>query len=327
MAIKIGIPRALLYYEYYPLWKTFFEELGAEVVLSDKTTKDILNEGSEVCVNDACLPIKIFHGHVINLLGKVDLLFIPRLRSVYKKEYICPKFGGLPEMVKHAIPDLPPIIDTEVYLRKSNSSLKGSFIDAAKWLTNDSSLINRAYKKAFSVHNGYQSFISQGRTPTELLEGYKIKRETKRLNIAVIGHVYNVYDNYVNMNIFKKLSEQEIGIITPEMLNQNLINNYAGILPKKTFWTFGRRLLGTALHFINNGNIDGIIYISAFGCGIDSFIADLIERRIRRESEIPFFLMTIDEHSGEAGIDTRLEAFIDMIYWRKNNASYLPAYR
>jgi predicted nucleotide-binding protein (sugar kinase/HSP70/actin superfamily) len=77
---------------------------------------------------------------------------------------------------------------------------------------------------------------------------------------------------------------------------------------------------------IDRQDIDGVIYIMAFGCGIDSFICDLVERKIRRSSRLPFTILTIDEHTGEAGIDTRLEAFIDMIRWRKKHENNLSAY-
>jgi predicted nucleotide-binding protein (sugar kinase/HSP70/actin superfamily) len=37
--LKIGIPQALLYYEYFPLWKGFLEGLDAEVIITGPTTK------------------------------------------------------------------------------------------------------------------------------------------------------------------------------------------------------------------------------------------------------------------------------------------------
>lgn len=43
--MRIGIPRALYYYRYYPLWQTFFQSLGCEVVFSDPTTKETLDNG------------------------------------------------------------------------------------------------------------------------------------------------------------------------------------------------------------------------------------------------------------------------------------------
>jgi predicted nucleotide-binding protein (sugar kinase/HSP70/actin superfamily) len=77
MAIKIGIPRSLFYYRLFPLWESFFEELGAELVVSDITSRKILDDGVKSCVDEACLPVKLFHGHVINIKDKVDYLFIP----------------------------------------------------------------------------------------------------------------------------------------------------------------------------------------------------------------------------------------------------------
>jgi len=102
MDVKVGIPRALFYYQYYPLWKTFFEELDAQVVLSEHTTAKILDEGIKSCV-PSLFARKIFYGHVMNIKDKVDYLFIPRFTSISKKEYICPKFGGLPDMIRNSI--------------------------------------------------------------------------------------------------------------------------------------------------------------------------------------------------------------------------------
>ena len=86
---KVGIPRGLFYYQFYPLWRSFFEELGAEIVVSDNTSKKILDDGVKKCVDEACLPVKIFYGHVENLKDRVVLA------QAYKclKKYVCPKFG------------------------------------------------------------------------------------------------------------------------------------------------------------------------------------------------------------------------------------------
>lgn len=327
MSKKIGIPRALMYYEYFPMWKTFFNELDTQVILSDKTNKKILDNGSEYCVSEACLPIKIYHGHVLNLLNKdIDYLFIPRIRSVYRKEYVCPKFTGLPEMIKFSINDLPEIIDTEIYLRKSRKQIKEAFYNCGLYFTSDKEKIRNARDKALKIHKDYIKDLEKGSTPLGILENEKHINQEKSLNIAIMGHVYNLYDNYVNMNIMKKLEKENIRIITPEMINKDLINNNANTLSKKMFWAFGRRQIGCAIHLFDNKEIDGIIYIMSFGCGVDSFVADLIERKALNEIKMPFLLMIIDEHTGEAGINTRLEAFIDMIKWRKNENN-LSSYR
>ena len=77
-----------------------------------------MKKGIELCVVDACLTIKIFHGHVVYLIGKVDIFYVPRIISIEPKEYICPKFLGLPDMVRNSILDLPAIIDSELNLYK-----------------------------------------------------------------------------------------------------------------------------------------------------------------------------------------------------------------
>lgn len=118
MTVKVGIPRALLFYYYFPMWNGFFKALGVEVILSRNTTKGILDKGVRQSVDDACLPVKLFFGHVLDLKDRVDYLFIPRMVSVERKEYICPKFLGLPDMIRYNVPDLPPIIDITVNMSR-----------------------------------------------------------------------------------------------------------------------------------------------------------------------------------------------------------------
>src|SRR5690554_5245601 len=151
MKTSVGIPRALFYYEYAPLWVNFFTELGTEVVVSRKTNKKILNDGTLVSVDDACIPVKLYHGHVINLKDKVDFLFIPRIMGITEKEYICPKFCGLPEMIKHSINDLPKIINTKIDLMKKNDMRK-QMIDAGLYITSNKKEITEAYMKADAIY-------------------------------------------------------------------------------------------------------------------------------------------------------------------------------
>lgn len=328
MAIKVGIPRGLWFYDYYPLWKTFYEYLGAEVVLSKPTNKQILDMGVKNTVDEACLPVKIFHGHVIDLKDKVDYIFVPKMMSVYEKEYICPKFCGLPEMVFHSIKDLPELIDIEINFNKTRKNLEQTIYKFGYYITKDKEKIKKAYDKALMNYSNYKMKLRNGYLPIDgkfVDFNNKIDRSIKS-RIAVVGHTYNMYDSYTSMNLFNKLKKDKIDIIVPEMIDFEIINKYANELEKKMFWSFGRKLLGSSMYFAEEQNVDGIIYISSFGCGIDSIVQDLFERNSRKEGKIPFLLLTIDEHSGEAGINTRIEAFLDMIEWRKRNEGNLSAH-
>ena len=110
MSIKIGIPSGLLNFEYEIIWDTFYREIEATVIKSGPTNREILDKGIESCVAEACLPVKIYHGHVIKLIDKVDYILIPRYTSISTRKYICPKFGGLPDLIRNSIDNLPEII-------------------------------------------------------------------------------------------------------------------------------------------------------------------------------------------------------------------------
>lgn len=329
MAIKVGIPRALLFYDYSYLWINFFEELGAQVIVSENTNKKILNDGIQNSVDEACLPVKLFHGHVIDLKDKVDYIFIPRIRSLFRGEHICPKFSGLPEMIKNSIKDLPGIIDSEIDLIKSKKNINKAIYDAGKYFSKDYKYMLYAYDKALLKFKEYNKNLEKEIEPLDesyLDEIYYKHNKLNNKKIILMGHPYNLYDSYMNMNIIKKLKLNGIDVLTPEMINIEYINAYARRYEGKIFWTFARKLIGTALYLINRKDIDGMIYVSSFGCGVDSVVADTIERRVRKKSNIPFMLLTLDEHTGEGGLNTRIDAFIDMIKWRDENESNIPTH-
>lgn len=324
--MKIGIPGGLLYYSYYPLYKAFFENIGAEVVCSGNTNKTILDYGAKLCVDEACLPVKIYHGHVESLKDRVDAIFIPRIVSISRNEYICPKFCGLPEMIKNSVKNLPYIIETTVNLRKSQKAIIGSIIDAAGLITKNRRLIMDAYTDALKSQREFESCLKRYPDFKRALlhEDGGIGPGAKKL--ALIGHPYNLYDSFSNMDIIHKLKNFEYEVITPEMVDKKEVEKNAAAFPKRHFWTFGKMLIGSGMSLIESHEVEGIIYLSSFGCGIDSLMEDYLSRQVRKAGGIPYMKLVLDEHSGEAGMDTRLEAFIDMVRWREENEGGIPAY-
>jgi len=305
--ITIGIPRAFLYYDYGHCCRAFFEELGARVIVSGESNLKILDKGAELCVDEACLALKLFYGHTADIKNKVDYLFIPRLTSISKGEYICPKIGGLPDLVRHTIPGVPKLISPEINLRKSYRQLIPAVLEAGRYFTGDDRKIMTAYRKAANMwreDTKHSLIIPPAESPS--------------LNIAVIGHSYNVHDRIISMNTLEKLKSSGASVYTCEMLPEELINNECGSLSKKIFWHYGRKTVGSCLYLSKQIEIDGIIFLMTYGCGVDSFMADYAERKIRRQSSVPFMLINLDEHTGEAGLNTRLEAFTDMVGMRKS---------
>lgn len=292
--MKIGIPKGLLYYKYNPFMKSFFEALGEEVVTSPDTSKKVLDQGVKYCVDEACLPIKVFHGHVFELKDSCDIMFIPRIMQLSKREYICPKFCGLPEMITNSVPDMPKIIGTPIYAY-DKSKLYDFAKEAGSKITKDTYKIKKAFQHAVNEQSKFINGIND--------TGYAFK-------VALVGHPYNIYDNFINMNIVKKLNKLGVGVITEECVEEKYIDEQINNLFKRPFWTFARKSYGTSAHLAENKKIDGIVYISSFACGIDSVVLELIKNRL---GEFPLLLLKIDEHTGEAGLDTRVEAFVDML--------------
>ena len=100
----IGIPRAMSFYHNYPFYYGFFTALGIKIVLSDVTTKQTLSAGSSLVVTETCLPIKIYVGHVLNLIDKgIDKIFVPSIQSVDYKIYNCSKIRGLPDLIRNVV--------------------------------------------------------------------------------------------------------------------------------------------------------------------------------------------------------------------------------
>ncbi len=305
--MKVGIPKGLLYSKYHPFFNTFFSELGAEVITSVNTNKDILNEGVKYCVDEACLPIKIFHGHVASLKDKCDIIVIPRIMQLKKNEFVCPKFCGLPEMVLNSIEDMPITITEPIYATSKKDLYRWAKI-AGKRITCNNFKIKRAFVKAFQEQNNYKTGISD--------EGYNMK-------VALLGHPYNIYDNFTNMNLVKKLNSFGIGVETIEFTDDLIINLGIKELHKKPFWTYMRENYGFAMNVVQEKKVHGIIYVSSFNCGTDSVIIELIKNN---SINFPFLTLKIDEHTGEAGIDTRIEAFADMLERKVLNEGNIPTH-
>jgi predicted nucleotide-binding protein (sugar kinase/HSP70/actin superfamily) len=314
----IGIPRALLYYQYYPMWKTFFKELGAEVVVSSPTTQTMLLSGSSRVVADTCLPVKIFLGHVLCLVEKCDYIFIPAIRSVEKKAYNCSKFLGLPDMTKAVIPESPPILDIEIDMNKSKRHLYQAIYKLGQHFTQNPFKVRRASLAAWYAHRKYRQLMSgQGLTAPQAIAKMAGEIEPEaptstQTTIALIGHPYIIYDEHISHRLIHRLEQADNKVLTPEMLTTEELESAIARLVGKAHWTYEDEVVGAGGHYLEN-RVDGVIGLMTFGCGPDSLMMDMVRRQAAKVGSIPFMSLTIDEHTTEGGIVTRLEAFLDMI--------------
>lgn len=315
--VRVGIPQALAYYQYYPMWRTFFETLGAEVVVSPPTTQKMLTDGAKRVLADTCLPAKVFMGHVLTLTDKCDYLFIPVIRSVKTKVYNCAKFLGLPDMTRAVIPGCPSILEIDFDINKGLKKIYEDIFGMCKVFPCSKNQIRKAIDLAWKVHNDYHLLMSREKlTPIQAIAGESKKSTANSLTIGVIGHHYLLYDEQINHRLIRRLEQSDCCVLTPDMLTANEIEKGAERIVDRSYWTWEEEVVGAGGCYMQQG-VDGIIGIAAFGCGPDSLMMDVVRREAKQRHNVPFMNLTLEEHTAETGVITRIEAFLDMIKRRK----------
>lgn len=358
---RVGIPRALLYYYFDVMWISFFEGLGAEVVLSSNSNKKIKDEGVLETLDDECYSTKLYHGHVLNLENEnLDYIFVPRFASRNKQEVGCPKFVALADVLQHTKENLPPIIGP--YYSSSREKhgfwrLVGIIFNIGFKFTKNPLRIIHAALKSLRDHRKSKKELVKSEDVLKKWERSEILLNDPPLNtngdeilkVALVGHSYVINDSFASLDVRKKLQELGIDIVTSEQMPRNLIKrqllrlsmrNY-GLefpepekLPKKElekqfvgrndylYFEFEHEIVGTAMHFLETNSIDGILMLVNFICGPVSVTTEYAKQFAKKiKAETPLAILTLDAHTGEAGFQTRLEAFSDILRMKKSTGT------
>lgn len=301
MSLRVGVPQGLFHLQYGAVLERFLSELGAEVILSGETSQRTLECGSSL--DEMCLPAKVFFGHAVSLCGKVDYLFLPRFISIRQGQYTCPKIIGMPDVLRNNVSNLPPLIEVDIDMRQKSRQLYHAVIKVGQMLGRGVTASLYAWLKAWQCYNA-------NKTDAGFEDG--------RPRIALIGHPYIIYDRQISLDILAKLNQLGMQIITPEMVRPCEIDQATAHLAKKLFWTNGHLLAGAAMSLLTGKcPIQGVIFLTCFACGPDALVGELIKQQAV-QCTIPCMQLALDEHTAEAGLVTRLEAFTDMVKRRQN---------
>lgn len=300
LALRIGIPRGLLYHYYGEVWADFFRRLGAEPVVSPETTRATVAAGG--AVDEVCLPVKAFFGHAQTLAGRVDRLFLPRVVSTAAGHYTCPKIIGLPDIMRAVFPGGPPLIAPPVSLRDGSCGLWRAVAATGAALGRPALASLWAWRQAWRSRRPPQA--------AEVAPG-------ARPRVAVAGHPYILYDRQISMDAVGRLAAMGLAVVPVDRVAPQAAERAAATLSKDIFWHYCRRLAGAALYLLAaSPPLAGMVFLTSFACGPDSLVGELLRRRAERRG-VPFLLLALDEHTAEAGVVTRLEAFADMLRRRQ----------
>ena len=300
--IKIGIPRAFLYYRHYILWKNFFEGLNCHIILSPETSKEIVDIGTKYSIDEACLSSKIYLGHIAYLRDKCDYVLIPRISDYGKKEKVCVKFQALYDIVKNLYPELN-IISYNI----EKTKLKTEFIEFIKMGLKINKniikiIISYIIAKSKEKHQELVENITQER-----------KINNDKIKILIVSHPYNIYDKYLSSNIINCLNNNDIQIIYSDKLNRKTSIEYSKDLSNTLYWKYSKEIIGSINYY--KEIYDGIIFLTTFPCGVDSIVNELMIRKIKK----PTLNIILDSSNSVIGLETRLESFVDILKERKNN--------
>lgn len=318
--MRIGLCRALHTFHHFALWNSFLKELGFEVVLTPGTTFQMVEEGLKVAPSELCLPVKVFLGHITILQQKVDAILIPRLvgRKIGNDFYFgCPKALALPDLTRTIFPNLNEIV--ELIIDDRMFSETAALVHLARKLKVKKEEALAAYQVAKRTARAADDLTRQLATPIHMFNqrsNQPFSRENRLgLKIGLIGHPYLLFDEYLNGGIFKfiKSCGAEPVVLFPEE-NQIIQNALTKNTPN---WYYELELITSARQLVQDKTISGLILFSNFACGTGSVVNELIRREVASGRNIPILTLLIDEHTGETGLKTRLEAFVDLLKVRR----------
>ncbi|MDO8567185.1 MAG: acyl-CoA dehydratase activase-related protein, partial [Dehalococcoidales bacterium] len=313
----VGIPRALLVYDYAPLLIGFLNALGVKVVLSSKTTKEIMERAAELSYADSCFPIKLLHGHVANLKDADYILFPCAIRLGEKdgdenQKYACPLVQASPFIIRQALglgeKLLIPILDFSM----GNAETVKNLADVAVKMGFSRGQSKKAAEAGIESQHKFEA--DRAALGEKLL---KQLRDSGQLGVVLFSRSYMSQDSGANLGIAEKLAQLGVVPVPLDFLPLASVN------PKKysdrPYWMYESRFIAGGSITAGDAQLYGLA-LTNFGCGPNSFILRILEDIMGGK---PLGQLEIDEHAAEAGIVTRLEAFVDTIkgYARSNQTT------
>ena len=302
----------MVFYQQFPFWRTFFEELGFRIILSKESDRDLVTKSIETITTETCLPVELMHGHVMDLIDKgVDYIFTPFIVNAKEKpgnptyNCNCPWVQTYPFMVKAALKDkvdesrmLVPALHFRFFERALIPELTEYFNTK---FGIDKKEIRNAIHKADEVQVTFErNLVSAGKSAIENLPpGCRAA--------VILGRPYNSTDPHLNLGLIEKLITQNVMPIPLDMLDLsgfNIFENY-----RNMYWPNGQKIIAAAQLVAKTEGLYAV-YLSNFRCGPDSFLWHYVTEELKGK---PFLHLEVDEHSADAGIVTRIEAFLDSL--------------
>ena len=307
---RVGLPLQLGMYEQLPVWAGFFESLGFEVVLSEKSSRKLYFRGQHTIPSDtACYPAKLIHGHIESLLDMgVDFIFMP-CESYNLDEhdstnhYNCPVVAYYPELLKannERLTDdnfIMPYLD----LNEEDNTVAKLYKIFKKYGASKKQ-VRSALREGFARLDKYQSDIRK--KGEEILE--KAEAEGKPA-IILAGRPYHL-DNEINHGINKLLTSLGMAVLSEDCVFDK--GNYVKVNVLNQ-WTYHARLYRAAEFATRHENVN-LVQLVSFGCGIDAITTDQLRAILEKGNKL-YTQIKIDEINNLGVVKIRLRSMLAAI--------------
>ncbi|PKK83509.1 MAG: CoA activase [candidate division Zixibacteria bacterium HGW-Zixibacteria-1] len=306
---RVGIPRILQFFEYFPYWRAFFETLGFEVVNSDLSNHEIVEDSLEMFSAETCFPVKMTFGHVQNLIKKqVDYIFLPGIikftenENMEKGSYICPYVQSISNTINAKFDFKAAGIEyigLPIRIVRNKTKMFSHLQPLLKVLHAKDKDLKRAIENGMKAYDLFRSgLITKGK---EILDSL----EPDEKCIVLVSRPYNGIDRRLSLEIPSKIRKMGLKVIPIDFLPLDLDTKDLATM----YWLYGRKIMAAASFIRKHPNLYAV-YLTSFGCGPDSFITHFFRRLM---SGKPYLQLELDEHSADAGLITRVEAFLDSL--------------
>jgi predicted CoA-substrate-specific enzyme activase len=305
----VGIPRTMFYYDRFPFWCAYLQELEFEVVPSASTDRKISTRGEELAVAQPCFPVQVAHGHVLDLLDKgVDYLLLPNTVNAEAppggvESHLCPWNQTLPFVVR-AVPQVErartKLLMPTVHFRFGRKHVEKELASLARTLGFSRKQSDRAVTAGYAAQGAFTDAVLEA--GAQALNQLQASGEPALL---LVGRPYNLYDRSVNCDILRKLRAlYGVNVLPMDFLR--LDSEDITDVNSNMYWNSGRRILAAARWARRHRNLH-LVYISNFKCGPDSYIKSFLDDAAGK----PSLVLQFDGHSNDAGFITRCEAYLD----------------
>lgn len=307
---KVGLPLQLVMYEQLPLWAGFFESLGFEVVLSEKSSRKLYFLGQHTVASDtACYPAKLMHGHIESLLDKgADFIFLP-CESYNLDEhcsvnhYNCPVVAYYSELLKannERLTDqnfIMPYLD----LNEEKTTVNKLYSTFAKFGVTKKQIV-KALKVGFERLDKYHADV---RARADYIIR-KAREEGKQI-IVLAGRPYHL-DNEINHGINKLLTSLNLAVLSEDSVFDRAEQVKVNVLNQ---WTYHARLYRAAQYCCGNADMN-LVQLVSFGCGIDAITTDEVRSIMEKNGKL-YTQIKIDEINNLGVVKIRLRSMLAAI--------------